>query len=108
MGQLMVIFDEDGSGHAFAGYVKDTDFDVAKKEVVVRTKKLITYATLHHAFDKIGLNGINMALIETAAMQSAEISYLKREEQKARSREEKYPNRQRLVFESSCVLCPLE
>lgn len=86
--QIVLIFEKDGSDSAFAGSVSNTSFDPVKQEVIIRTKKLTTFATLEKAFDNHGLEGFNQAVISTAANQSLEIAYYKRELNSAKTREE--------------------
>ena len=86
--QIVLLFNEDGSDQVFAGTVVGAGYDADAAQITITTEKLVTFATLQRVFVDIGLEGFNEALLTTAANQSLEISYYKKESVKARSREE--------------------
>ena len=88
MNQMVILFNKDGSEHVFAGTVKGTDYDVDEGEIIIRAKQLVTFASLEVAFDNGSFEGFNSAVLQSAANQSLQISYYKRELNKAKSREE--------------------
>jgi len=102
--QIVLIFEKDGSGSAFAGSIINKSFDPVNQEVIVRTKKLTTFATLEKAFCNHNLDGFNQAVISTAANQSLEIAYYKRELSNIRYREEMFKAQLAIAMKHNEVL----
>ena len=84
----MIVFTEDGEGSAFAGTVEELKRDPKNKEVIVTSKKLVTYATLRLALLNAGVNNAYVNLMNTAADASMDADWYKNEHRKACVREE--------------------
>ncbi len=87
-GGIVLVFTKDGSGSAFAGTVEEFKPDAQTMEVVIRSKKLATYATLRLALLNAGVNNAYVNLMNTAADASLEADWHKNLYKKARIREE--------------------
>ena len=87
-GGIVIVFTEDGQGSSFAGTVEHFIRDPKHGEIIVKAKKVTTYATLQLALLNAGVNNAYVNLMNMAADASLEADWHKNEYRKAREREE--------------------